>query len=126
MNMSDMEMHKDAIFFYTDGVSVRVIWHDADGGRPLVFETKDDRVLSGIFPLDCGPEEADGTIWRKMSHTGCDWGLLRQAIAALNFNKGKDDRILPLIECSRPIWERNPYEPIPEPIPHPDIDGENA
>lgn len=132
MSLSDKEIrnHVDDISFYTDGVSIRVLWHGIEGKMALAFDTEDDRILNDIFFWDVQPDceriNENGKIWRKMSHTGCDWGLLRQAIAALNFNKEKDDRILPLIEYSRPIWERNTYEPIPEPIPHPDIDGENA
>lgn len=68
------------------------------------------------------------TEWRQLgkpdkngiSHS-YDKEIIRNIIAALNYNYPNDKNVAKTIEKARPKWENNENEPIPDPIPHPDI-----
>ena len=72
--------------------------------------------------------------WRELSSQGPDKTLIREIISAINYAVSEEacalgdsytgkitaelcNLIASITEQCRPVWENNPYEPIPTPIP---------
>lgn len=72
--------------------------------------------------------------WRELSSQGPDKTLIREIISAINYAVSEEacakvvcyydeitpelcDRIADITDKTRPVWENNPDEPIPTPIP---------
>lgn len=135
-----MTKNKNTIVFLTNGTEDRV-YYCAESVSTKMFDTSDDRNIERIWQwetisdrneiietriiIDQLTSKSDITSkWRLMDHTGVDKGLIRNIIAALNYNKycnalTEDCRnaIETIISSSRNIWQYNQDEPVPDPIP---------
>lgn len=122
----------DVIEFYTDGYKTRIVCDSTDR-HDFMLQTSDDRYLEKYWNWDnqgdrhemtLTQERIDNSNWRKLSEEGPDLLIIRESIAALNYNKEhakidssiKED-IFYAIEHSRCIWSRIDDELVPDPIP---------
>lgn len=102
------------------------------------YEERDD-IIGMSFPDPKTPNDPYGCAtfgggWRELSSEGVDRSIIREIISAINYAVSEDarakgdcyskeitpelcDRIADITDKTRPVWENNPDEPIPTPIP---------
>lgn len=102
------------------------------------YEERDD-IIGMSFPDPKTPNNPHGCAtfgggWRELSSEGVDRSIIREIISAINYAVSEEarakgdcyskeitpelcDRIADITDKTRPVWENNPDEPIPTPIP---------
>lgn len=102
------------------------------------YEERDD-IIGMSFPDPKTPNNPYGCAtfgggWRELSSEGVDRSIIREIISAINYAVSEEarakgdcyskeitpelcDRIADITDKTRPVWENNPDEPIPTPIP---------
>lgn len=102
------------------------------------YEERDDLIWMS-FPDPKTPNNPHGCAtfgggWRELSSEGVDRSIIREIISAINYAVSEEarakgdcyskeitpelcDRIADITDKTRPVWENNPDEPIPTPIP---------
>lgn len=135
------DQNSNIIEFYTNGYKTRAVCIIPQK-KSYMFQTSDDRYLEKYWNWDnqCDRNEMVSTReniinpeWRKLKNGGSDLGIIREAIAALNYNSTRfeiDNLIKEYIDYivnnSRYIWSSIENELIPDPVPMPsDKDNTN-
>lgn len=129
-----VDINHSIVKFFSDGYKTRIICDSTDR-HDFMFQTSDDRYLEKYWSWENQNDRHEMKLtqeknvnhkWRELRNEESDLSIIRESIAAMNYNskytdidKSTKEDVEFAIEQSRCIWSRISDELKPEPVPMP-------